>query len=64
MSAPTTTPTAPSTPPKQPSEKVSDRDRLLAALQTAPRLTKDDAEYLNRTVQEAREASIADNVPA
>lgn len=37
------------------------RDRLLAALQAAPRLSRQEAERLNAVVQESREASRADN---
>ena len=40
------------------------RDRLLKVLQSSPRLRREDAEMINRVVQEAREASIADELSA
>jgi hypothetical protein len=40
------------------------RDRLLAVLETSPRLSQQDADLINRVVQEAREASIADELSA
>lgn len=43
---------------------LSARDRLLAALETAPRLSKEEAERINRVVQAARDASIADPLSA
>ena len=40
------------------------RDRLLAALESTPRLSQKDADSINRVVQEARELSLADQLPA
>jgi hypothetical protein len=40
------------------------RDRLLAALEASPRLSRKDAEMINRVVQEAREESMADELSA
>jgi hypothetical protein len=42
---------------------LSARDRLLTALQSAPRLSREDAEAINAIVREAREASLADELP-
>ncbi len=45
-----------------PQQSVPARDRLLAALASAPRLTDEDAAQINRAIQEARETSIADGL--
>lgn len=45
-------------------QEPSARDRLLAALASAPRLSDEDAERINKAIQEAREASIADSIEA
>jgi hypothetical protein len=46
--------------PQSHSHCESHRDRLLAALSVAPRLTAADAARLKRVVQEAREESVGD----
>jgi hypothetical protein len=49
---------------KQTERRLCDRDRLLAALESAPRLSKEEAERIDRIIREAREASLADDLPA
>ncbi len=41
---------------------ISSRDQLLIALKSAPRLSQEDAQLINQVVQEAREASIGDQL--
>jgi len=41
-----------------PVERVSDRDRMLAALRSAPPMSDENAQTMDRLIQEAREASI------
>ncbi len=42
----------------QPGKSLNARDRLLNTLNNIPRLSLEDAEAMNRVVQEARDASI------
>ncbi len=50
--------------PETEPEKLSSRDRLLAALENLNPLTKEEAEMINKAVMEAREASIPRDLSA
>ncbi len=50
--------------PRKLKEPVSARERLLAALSAAPRLSAPDADRINQAVQAAREASLGDDLSA
>lgn len=39
------------------------RERLLAALAHSPRLKREDAQWLDQLIQDARESSLADELP-
>jgi len=43
-------------------EHLSSRDRLLAAIESAPIITEHEAKLINEAVREAREASLADTI--
>ena len=50
--------------PSKQDKPQNGRDRLLATLAAAPRLNAQDAARLNKAVQEAREASLGDDLSA
>ena len=48
--------------PRHLDQRLSSRDRLLAALDIIEPLTKEEAEMINKSITEARERSIGENL--